>query len=338
MSKRESGDRSWSQASDSLFRASRADHDPTVGDRARVRVALARRLANGAPLTTAGGAPAAATKALGRATLGNAVKISLGVACVATAAFVFTRNDDSPPERAGRADLVARAHPTPTSMPAGPLLESGPRESPASSSTSPSTHATNTAPPHAASQRARPDTAAENGGASVSKQQARSSVAAGAQHPGDVSEAALHGSPPTRSENGVSTAASPPGAMASQTGPAPAEPTPAAAAVPDDKQVDARSELDLVKRIHLAMRDGDLSGALALCAQHERRWPHGTFAQEREGVRAIASCESHSNEAGRRARAFLETYPHAALAPRVAATCATQLAKSGRDRAVSGVD
>jgi hypothetical protein len=108
----------------------------------------------------------------------------------------------------------------------------------------------------------------------------------------------------------------------------PTEPAPSVATPEpehDDRLDEARAELALVKRIHLAMRNGNTAGALALCTEHERRWPHGTFALEREGVRAIASCESGSSEAGSRARAFLAKYPHATLAPRVTAACASAL-------------
>jgi hypothetical protein len=88
---------------------------------------------------------------------------------------------------------------------------------------------------------------------------------------------------------------------------------------------DAAAELELVERIYAALRHGKPSSALALCAEHERRWPHGAFAQEREGVRAIASCDMHSSQALLRARTFLASYPRAPLAPRVATACASQL-------------
>lgn len=338
MNEKEPDHRDWSEASDSLFRASRADHDPTASDRARVRTALAQRFADGAPITTGGGGPAAATKALGNAAVGNLVKVALGVAFVATGALVFTRQDDAQPG-ADKTEL-ALARPTPVSKPAGQVVESGPRETRASSSTSPSGQTMNTTRPHGTSRRLHANAADENAQAPASRQ-AHSSMAPGAQPAAAEKATVQQGSASAHSEQGEPAAASTRGPEVSQTEPAPSEsPAPTLAPVParDDKLNDARSELDLVKRIHLAMQDGNLSNALALCAEHEHRWPHGTFALEREGIRAIASCESHSNEAGRRARAFLEKYPHAALAPRVTAACAPELARSAKNRPVSGID
>jgi hypothetical protein len=141
------------------------------------------------------------------------------------------------------------------------------------------------------------------------------------------------------SELHASATASSRSVSVAQTSPTPPEPAaPAASELAHDDQLDdARAELALVKRIHLALRNGKPAEALALCAEHERRWPHGTFSQEREGVRAIVSCESRSSDAAPRAGAFLAKYPRATLAPRVTAACASQLVTSAKVRA-SGVD
>jgi hypothetical protein len=90
---------------------------------------------------------------------------------------------------------------------------------------------------------------------------------------------------------------------------------------------DARTELAMMKRLHTALRDADFSTALALCAEHARRWPHGVFELEREGVRAIASCGGNSDDAALRAKRFLTAHPHSPVAMRVSAACATQLMK-----------
>jgi hypothetical protein len=87
------------------------------------------------------------------------------------------------------------------------------------------------------------------------------------------------------------------------------------------------SELALIKRIHAELRDTDFASALSLCAEHERRWPHGMFELEREGARAIASCGVSSNDAARRASHFLTAYPHAPVALRVRSACEKQLPK-----------
>ena len=80
-----------------------------------------------------------------------------------------------------------------------------------------------------------------------------------------------------------------------------------------------------MKRIQAALREADYSTVLTLCAEHARRWPHGVFELEREGVRAIASCDRDSDDATLRAKRFLKAHPHAPVAMRVSAACAAQL-------------
>jgi hypothetical protein len=104
-----------------------------------------------------------------------------------------------------------------------------------------------------------------------------------------------------------------------------AQATPLPAARKPEPQPDsAPSELALLKRMHEALRASDFATALSLCAEHERRWPHGTFELEREGVHAIASCGANSEDAARRASEFLQAHPHAALAMRVRSFCAAK--------------
>ena len=79
-----------------------------------------------------------------------------------------------------------------------------------------------------------------------------------------------------------------------------------------------------VARTNAAVRESGPQRVLALCAEHERRWPHGIFEQEREGTRAIAWCNAKSTGADARARAFLASYPRAAIAARVREECAPQ--------------
>jgi hypothetical protein len=269
------------------------------------------------------------------------VKLSLGVACVAAGAFVFARQDDQRPARPETTEFVAHAQPTSVSKPVGPSTESGPRETPTSSSALPSTHTMNGAPSRGAWRRPHTDSAGGHAETSTHSQQARSESSPRAEPLPAAKGATPDDGAPVRAAAAVSTAtASTRGGLATQTEATPEKTAGPAAPEPahDDKPDDARTELTLVERIHLAMRNGNPGGALALCAEHERRWPHGTFAQEREGVRAIASCEIRSNGAGPRARAFLAKYPGATLAPRVAAACTAQLAATAQGRAVSGAD
>jgi hypothetical protein len=108
--------------------------------------------------------------------------------------------------------------------------------------------------------------------------------------------------------------------------PSPPSPRPEAPAQSADDAIDARAELEFVARINAAVRTSAPRTVLALCAEHERRWPHGTFEPEREGARAIASCRSQLPGAAARARAFLARYPRTAVAARVREECAPLLA------------
>jgi hypothetical protein len=102
-------------------------------------------------------------------------------------------------------------------------------------------------------------------------------------------------------------------------------PRPAAQAAADDEEsADARAELAFVVRMNKAMQESKFRTVLTLCAEHERRWPKGTFVQEREGLRAIASCGSGTTGADGRARNFVAAYPRGPLAPRVREACASQ--------------
>ena len=73
--------------------------------------------------------------------------------------------------------------------------------------------------------------------------------------------------------------------------------------------------------MHTALQQAKPKSVLALCVEHERRWPHGTFAQERQGLRAVAACRVGAVGAGALARAFLVSYPRGPLAARVRDAC-----------------
>jgi hypothetical protein len=78
-------------------------------------------------------------------------------------------------------------------------------------------------------------------------------------------------------------------------------------------------------RIDAEMRAQKFQSVLALCAEHAQRWPHGTFAQEREALQAIAGCSGGVLSAGTLARAFLSHHPQTTLAPHVRQACEAQL-------------
>ncbi len=94
--------------------------------------------------------------------------------------------------------------------------------------------------------------------------------------------------------------------------------TPPTAATP----VNIAEETRLVRGAETALRQGNSAEALALLAEHARRFPQGVLAEEREGERAIATCTSASPEARTTAAArFRRAHPGSAMLPRVAAAC-----------------
>lgn len=86
-----------------------------------------------------------------------------------------------------------------------------------------------------------------------------------------------------------------------------------------------RDELAFVKRIRARLMAAEHEQVLEMCAEHERRWPHGILVQEREALRAIATCGTPSFEAAGNARAFFASYPHSPMSSQVHAACAPQL-------------
>jgi hypothetical protein len=70
------------------------------------------------------------------------------------------------------------------------------------------------------------------------------------------------------------------------------------------------------------LRAGNPSQALALSADHTRRFPRGTLVEEREGVRAVARCQLAAPDA--RApllAAFTQRFATSPYAARVKAAC-----------------
>lgn len=78
-------------------------------------------------------------------------------------------------------------------------------------------------------------------------------------------------------------------------------------------------ELDLLDRAQRKLRT-DPAGALPLLADHERRFPAGAFAEEREVLQIEALIKlGRTAEAERRARAFFVRHPKSAHRPRITA-------------------
>jgi hypothetical protein len=78
------------------------------------------------------------------------------------------------------------------------------------------------------------------------------------------------------------------------------------------------AELDLLRRARGAYRARDFSGALLLLAEHDRRFPQGHLAEEREAlhVRSLAGA-GRADEARQAAAAFAARFPRSVLLSRV---------------------
>ncbi len=80
-------------------------------------------------------------------------------------------------------------------------------------------------------------------------------------------------------------------------------------------------ELGLVQRMAKAQPSGRNGEALALAREHEGRYPNGVFREEREAVRALATCaEGDEAKAGTLAR-FQRSFPSSPLLTRVKKAC-----------------
>jgi hypothetical protein len=328
--------------SESLFRAVRADHDASAADFARVQAELARRIVMGAPPTVSiDSLPSSIAKPAAVLTPGMVAKLSIALTLLAAGGFAVVRMRGAPPPpAAGPASAlmpVEKRAPMPAAPPAGP----------------PSTPADQPPPPAARVEAARPGQResgsrtrlrASHGAAASTESRITRSASSAAKEAIAPTAAKVAASDPTPSQQ-ASAPIAPPLATAAHSPPATSEgraslPQPASATAFEttpaprttvgskpmplrfDDSTDARAELDLVERMHAALRAGQPGSALELSAEHAKRWPHGSLSEEREAVSAIASCGLRQADAASRARIFLSKHPHAPTAPRVAAACA----------------
>jgi hypothetical protein len=78
------------------------------------------------------------------------------------------------------------------------------------------------------------------------------------------------------------------------------------------------AELELLGRAQAAYTRRDFSAALALAAEHARRFPKGHLAEQREALRVRSLVGSgRTDEAHRAAAAFAVQFPRSVLLPRV---------------------
>ena len=321
----------WNDATKSLFQAARRVHDPSAADRMRVDAALASQLeaAEVAHVRTT-----SSEFGLRRLSAHSVLKLAIGAVCVAAALLAITLTNVRRAEPAPRAQLP---------VPAPSQADPPPATSAKQTFATPDVHVLTDAPetkPRAARRRVqapgpqtttrelkRPRTVLETAKRAQTAPDADidhspTAEAADALAPGRI---AAGRSPDDAQPHAAASAA----AARAQTAASP-RPIPDAqfsrAAAPRKPTPDvARTELLLVADMHAALKRGDYSTALGVCAEHERHWPRGVFMLEREGVRAIAACGKRASEAGSLAQHFLVEHPNAPLAMRVRYACASQL-------------
>lgn len=149
------------------------------------------------------------------------------------------------------------------------------------------------------------------------------SVAVGAQTPAPVEPAASAPAPEVAPSAAVAADAppsAPPERAPSSVAPAPLKPAPLARSA--ETSADPAEELTLVRSMQQALRAGNSGQALALAAEHTRRFPKGNLVEEREGVRAIAQCGLATPTARAKiAEAFARRFASSPYAARVKAAC-----------------
>ena len=84
---------------------------------------------------------------------------------------------------------------------------------------------------------------------------------------------------------------------------------------------DLDGELVLLTQAQRALEHGDPTTALAALAQHRREHPKGALSLEREGLRAVASCDAKRPDGKVLAERFVGRNPSSPLVARVRAAC-----------------
>lgn len=326
----------WSRESEALFRTTRFDHAPSAADRERVRRALAQRFSDTPALDTGANVARPWT-----ANLSRLLKIGVSVTLVAAGGIAAKQMSDA---RSSRSELAPvqvvspklSADMSPTA--ATPQLEIVPaaasREADAERSEGKLQSKTaRVVQARAATKQSRPRTkpqAITAAPESENGQPTSTRSAEAAQRTAEPSPfmqpiaAAASGEMNQAADDHAAAATSPTGRSETRSAsPATGSRTPVATAAmkPGPQVAHSRAELVLVRKMQAAMSKAEPGHVLALCAEHEQRWPHGTFVQEREGLRAIALCKLEAKHALRHARDFLERYPRTPLGARVREAC-----------------
>jgi hypothetical protein len=87
---------------------------------------------------------------------------------------------------------------------------------------------------------------------------------------------------------------------------------------PTSPQESYAAELDLLQRAQTAYAGREFSRALALVAEHGRRFPNGRLAEEREALRVRSLTGSgRADESSRAAASFADRFPRSVMLPRL---------------------
>lgn len=289
-----------------LFRAVRHDHDPSVANRAAVERALLQRLGRDA---TSAASPSPTTASWLPSAKVWVVATTLALVSVATW-FQLQRPRQSSPVQSVPHPTEPQAHAqADTSVP--DVTQPQPSEFPApapSNTLAAVSKRRSVATPRGPSRTARPSAADDSA-------PARSN---------DVSADNTSGLNHVTEEPSASASRQLAAAQPSAT----AEPRSLSAndAEPSQPKTDAardfeENELAFMLRVHTVLGDRQFRQALDLCAEHARRWPHGAFEQEREGVQVLAACALRQGGSEQKARAYFKRFAQSPLTPRIRTTC-----------------
>ena len=91
-------------------------------------------------------------------------------------------------------------------------------------------------------------------------------------------------------------------------------PKPSARSDAGDESGSLAAELELLRAARQALRGGNATKALALLADHAKRYPKSAFVEERSATEVMALCKLGQAETAReRARRFRAQFPHSSF-------------------------
>lgn len=277
-----------------LARASGGD-DPAPSDRARVRAALMATVAGGAGLAASTAASTAAASsvsasATGAVTMSLTAKIACAVILASAVGGTVAIAPWEPAEPAAAVESRTSTERAP--RPLGPRVADPPAVAPSLEPAAPSETALAPAPPI----EPAPIATTETGAPRVVVRHAAPVRSAPAPVAADPVVEPIPAAPIVAAPSAVAPVAAAPSMLA--------------------------EEVRLLSSAQRALNEGDPTTALARLAEHGRRFPEGTMAEERDAARALALCRAGRREEAQAAAArFLADRPTSPLAARVRASC-----------------